>query len=387
MDSVPYPAYRFTRAFSHTFLEIYWRKSDGHGQSTVKLTFSRQVVSSTQSIAVAVLMVVAAPGCGSGFRGRMGALPTPTIGTAWEDQQTLGKHAFGFTLAREGNGIAYTRNAGHVDLAHIRIWADFTRVVMERTYVAVMKDKRRVRFNLPTDPSIHIIELEYPQDWPERTVAQKEQAATDISMAVAPYVAYCAGTWHEILTWHHYHSAIAFPEEPSAFSWEDGYSNALGVKIGMAALADEQHDYDEAMTLAIERELDRLGVQHRDVSKEASLKVKGKWFTGELLAQVSKRNFDIGEDGYITPTLVLQLVDGAEPEPIAVPMIDQVRQRLAGHGFGLHHEIDSRVWETNTIMKKLPQKVARIKPDEHFPVIMAGIRQEAISRGYTDCDN
>ena len=165
------------------------------------------------------------------------------------------------------------------------------------------------------------------------------------------------------------------------------YSNALGVKLGMRALADEQRDYDEAMTLALSSELDRLGAQPRSVPRQASLKVKGKWFTGDLLAQISKRNFDIGEDGYITPTLVPQVVEGAMPEPIAVPMIDQVRQALAGHGFGLRHEIESRVWETDSILQKLPEKVGRIRPDEHFPVIMAGIRQEAISRGYTDCDN
>ena len=112
---------------------------------------------------------------------------------------------------------------------------------------------------------------------------EKEAIAHDLSIKLGQYFAHIGTAWHEILTWFGYRSVILYPEFPSAFSWEDSFSNVLGTHLAAKAIRDSEHSYDEAMTLAIDHELEKLVVQPKRVAMRASEKVKGTWSTGEFL--------------------------------------------------------------------------------------------------------
>src|SRR4030095_6445244 len=52
----------------------------------------------------------------------------------------------------------------------------------------------------------------------------------DVVVSLAEWMSFQAGIWHEITTWYGW-ASTRFSERPSAFSPEDLYSNAVGVKI------------------------------------------------------------------------------------------------------------------------------------------------------------
>jgi len=193
-------------------------------------------------------------------------------------------------------------------------------------------------------------------------------------------LAFTMTTWHEMLTWYGFKCIGPFPEFPSAFSWEDSYSNLLGIIVGARALQDSEHEYNEAVKIALDQEMQKLGIQPAHVARQASESVRGKWFTGNIIFHVDmkKRNFDIGlKNGYVTPTLVPEVsaCPDAQPTPLAVPRLDV----LAKYGFSANLEIEPHEWERGKILrivyKNEPGK--RINPDQHFALIMDQIRRDA----------
>jgi hypothetical protein len=85
-----------------------------------------------------------------------------------------------------------------------------------------------------------------------------------------------------MLTWYGYKSVGFVPEFHSSFSWEDSLSNLLGTYLATKALRDTAHSYDQAMTMVLNEEMRKLGVQPAAVAKQASRSVQGRWFSGSI---------------------------------------------------------------------------------------------------------
>jgi len=306
---------------------------------------------------------------------RLGCLPTDTFGIPFPDPDRLGKHAYGLGLSEAG-GIVYTCKGGHVDIDHVRGCADATRYLVSRTRKALMKGQRSFSFRLTGEMSRHIITFTYPPDWSDRT--DKERIVNEVSMAAGPYLAMNATTWHEILTWFGVHFGGFEPEFNSAFSWEDVYSNLIGARLAVEALNDPGRDYDKAMTAGIQRQLNELGVQPRSVAIHASDKVRGSWYTGNLVPDMKMRNFDIGLDGSITPTLVPGIGECAgEPMSLPAPSLDVLHR----YGFKVRHEIKPNVFEQGRIYRAAESK--KLTAEEHFPILLEYMKQDAAERGYS----
>ncbi len=327
-------------------------------------------------------------GCQVGDRPRLrfGCYPTSTIGTTFLDPNNLGKHSFGSTLF-EKDGIVYTCKAGHIDIIHVRIAGDWTRYLTGQTRKCLMRDQAGFSFKFQPDNSMYHISFEYPDNWNNLTKEEKSKIADEVSISMGKYLSFTAITWHEILTWFGYKCVGFFPEYPSAFSWEDSFSNLLGTHIAEHALADSKHSYDEAITIALNEELKELGVQHKRTARMASEKVRGKWFDGQLLYMVDmrKRNFDIGlDDGFVTPTIIdgIDGCDCAEPRSDPVPRLDS----LANYGFAVKLQIEPREWEKDKILKVVypdaNQRKKYVEPSIHFAGILNHIKQEAQQHGY-----
>ncbi len=329
-----------------------------------------------------MFFLILVSGCGIGApRPRIGTLPTPPPGPRFSDPNKLGKHSYGFNPF-EVNGIVYTCKAGHVDITHLRWTADYTRYVFQRTRRTLLKKNKGFSFNLTLELSTHKLEFSYPENWDQLPQEEKEVIANEIAFEVGPYISFNATLWHEILTWFGTHFAGFESEFNSAFSWEDIYSNLLGTKLAVEAIKDTDLDYDTAMTLAIDAELERLGVRSMRTAIGASEKMRGKWFKGYLNVVTMRKNIDTGlDDGYITSILVPGICDDAEPELLRAPTLDI----LSKYGFSMKYTIHPREWEKGKIFKVAYQngKGANIQPDKHFPIIMAHIKKQAVEKyGY-----
>jgi hypothetical protein len=311
---------------------------------------------------------------------RMGAYPSPTIATRFLDPNNLGPHHYEFSLS-EKNGIVFTCRAGHIDIFHVREAADWTAFLAAKTFQHLNNGDTAFSFKLK-EGSIGLIQLTYPAAWLRLAPQEKHRLASLVAVRLGQYLGYTVGTWHEIVTWYGYKSRGFYPEFPSAFSWEDNFSNLLGSDIGAAALLDTEHPYDQAVTLALSNELEKLDAQPHEVAEQADQDVKGIWFSGSIpgMLDMKKRNFDIGvDDGFVTPSVVPDICQckGVQPQSRPAPTLDS----LARYGFSARFEIQPREWESKKVLSIIypdeQTKGKSIEPAKHFAVIMSHIIGQA----------
>ena len=335
----------------------------------------KRVANLVAFIGVIILLLTIA-GCGliGGPRPRAGYLATDTFGIAFADPDNLGTHGYGFSLS-EAPGIVYTCKAGHVDLDHIRGNADNTRYLVRKIRKVLSKKGKGFSFNLSGEMSRHIIKFTYPSGWEMK--ADKEAVIDEIAFGVAPYLSFNATVWHEIQTWFGVHFAGFEPEFNSAFSWEDVYSNLIGTRLAVDVMKKQDYDFDQAMTSAINRQLKELLVQPRSVAIHASDKMRGDWYTGNFVPDVKMRNFDIGLDGFVTPTMVSGITQcDSEPLPMPVPTLEALHK----HGLSMSYEISPRVFEQWSMFKAIGSN--KIFPKKHYPIFLEYMKKEADKKGY-----
>jgi hypothetical protein len=316
-------------------------------------------------------------------RARMSSYATSTVGTVYIDPDNLGTHGYR-KGTKERNGILYTCKGGHIDTPHVRKAADWTAYLAKKTRDTLQANGTEFSFKL-WEPSRYFVQIEYPAHWTSLGQAERKRIARDISIRLGQYLAFSAMTWHEILTWFGYRPFPWYSETPSAFSWEDTFSNVMGTHLAAQALRDTEHSYDEAMTLAIDRELAKLGAQPLEVAKRAAEAVEGQWYTGAafFLVEIRMRNLDIGlDDGLITASIVPSLAEcpNVTPQSYPAPRLDF----LAEYGFSVKFEIEPRERQKKKILRIVypapEQREKRIEPVVHFAAIMEYLRQDALLR-------
>ena len=313
-------------------------------------------------------------------RGRTGCRPCSRIGTRFLDPEQLGPHGYSFTWS-EKNGIVYTCRSGFLDIAHVRGAIDKTAFLAAKTFHKLQKNETEFSFKL-VEPSRYFVQLVPPENW--KDLLQKENIEHDISIRLGQYFAYTACIWHEILTWFGYKSVGFYPEYHSAFSCEDTFSDILGGHIGVLALQDTEHAFDEGAALALDRELKKLGVQTRHTAVRATKMVRCRWFSGGLLfVDTKRRNFDIGlKDGFVTPWIVptVSKCRGVKVQSYPAPNPDF----LSEYGFSLKFEIEPREWEKGKILRIVypdaKERRKRLEPIIHFAPIMDYIKKDAVRR-------
>lgn len=318
-------------------------------------------------------------------RPRVGRYATATIGGAtFTEIEDLGLHKYYSAGNLEGNGIIYTCQAGHIDLAHVRKSADWTAYIAERTFSLMQRGETQLRLLL-SDPVHYSMTIHYPCDWDERPLEERNRLAREASIALGRYVSFLGSAWHEIITWFGYRNVPIYSEFPSSFSWEDSFSDLLGTHLGAAALRDTEHSFDKAMTLVLKREMEILGAQPRTTAAQASRQVEGQWYSPGFLflVEMKKRNFDIGlDDGAITPWIVpnLDACPNARARSYAVPTLEPVFDL----GFYVKVEIEPGGLERDRLLRAAYPDIERpprsIVPTVHFHPIMAHIKAEAVEK-------
>ncbi len=312
--------------------------------------------------------------------GRVGCFPSPSLGTRYLDPCNLGVHGYRSNLEERG-GIVYTCRGGHIDVTHVRKAADWAAYLAYQTRRALLLNVRRFSYTM-AEPSKYHVQITYPKDWASRPPQRKRETAEKVANELGQYFAFAGTTWHEILTWFGFKSIGFYSEFPSAFSWEDSYSNLLGTHLAGRAMADPNHEYAEAMTLLLESEMRVLQAQPSITAWRAGEAVRDWWFVGNFFfCDMVKRNFDIGaDDGFITPWLVpgIDACEGREPKSYPVPDLRAVKK----YGFSVTLEIEPREWEKDKILRAIYRdpktRRRRLEPAQHFGPLLETIRAQAI---------
>jgi len=191
---------------------------------------------------------------------RVGCYPTATPGMTFIGLKDLGPHGYG-RQPDEGNGIVYTCRAGHIDIAHVRACADWTKYIAQKAYACLLENQTQFSFKSNVESTRHHVDIGYPPGWASLPPKRRDSLAWNTAVNLSQYLIFTAATWHEILTWFGHRYLSPFPEFPSAFSWEDSYSNLLGTHLAGQVLHEGPQDYDRRFTHTLKAELRRLQIQ------------------------------------------------------------------------------------------------------------------------------
>lgn len=186
----------------------------------------------------------------------------------------------------EGNGIIYTHRGGFVDIGHLRDQADWTAFV----YDLIVKNRSQ------GEPFL-IHKLGYEGGPKILKIALPKYLTDEDFMIIAGRVAYDLSVWHEIGTWNGTSLIPMLPERYSAFSIEDGYSNLLGIRLGIEALKSDL-PFEEAMTQLIAEQLDFLkALPEKSDTYNAMMSVEGDWWSNRISLPntkvIKKRQFNL----------------------------------------------------------------------------------------------
>ncbi len=210
----------------------------------------------------------------------------------------IGPHTF-LGSKQEGNGIVYTQKGGFVDIGHLRDQADWTAFLYNM-----------IRKNQEDQKNLFQIKLGYEGGPKVLKLAITPLMSSEDIMIIAGRIAYDLSVWHEIGTWNGTSLIPLLPERYSAFSIEDGYSNLLGIRLGIEALKSKS-SFEDAMTREINDLLANLEVlPTKEDTYNAMMQVEGDWWSRRAklpsMKVMKKRDFNVYP--CISPTLL----DGSE---------------------------------------------------------------------------
>lgn len=185
-------------------------------------------------------------------------LPIPPYFDAYDKQALKHRHGGGDVY-----GLVYTCRGGFLDLGHLRDVVDITRYY----YTALANPGRT--FPPANGKGSCVVKEPLPDD-PAQNKAER--------IAIARSMAFAESIYHEIESYWQY----VFGGHHSAFSPEDLPSNWLGTYVAEQALRDENRNFDEAATAALDALLKKLRVLDVGGTALAFSHVSntGRWIAG-----------------------------------------------------------------------------------------------------------
>jgi hypothetical protein len=207
---------------------------------------------------------------------------------------------------------------------------------------------------------------------------------------MAEWLAFQLSVWHEIATWYGWSATGLFSEEASAFSPEDLYSNLLGIKTAAVLIYQSnvasEAAYNENMTAAVPRFLERLGGVPGDVGRAAMRSVDGVWWDSHVRLPekrlVRRRYMD--HDAQLSPWLVTRawragewdrsVTDACTTKQQAVAL--QNPDNFAGVPFRTLATLEITVSTRLAARMRLPDPATRHITQDDFAALIARIRVE-----------
>ncbi len=328
----------------------------------------------------AALLPLLLIGCASppAPRSRLGSLPYPGLFTFYVavDPDALGRHRYeGFPPAwsERGLGLIYCRRAGFLDVSHVRWTIDWTRYLALRARDALRNGVGVLKIDGPDKDTLRLT-FTPPPDLDAATVDA-------LSIRIGQRVAYDLGLWHEVISWYGYRSSGVWPEDRSAFTWDDLTAHLVGMEVAGRALASEfaapaaadPAAFDRDVTVLLDREMADLGAVPPAETTAAARRVESLWWRG---SDPLKRFFDTGLAGRpVRPWLV----DGVATFPAAptwsytLPSLSDVNGRDLSGAFSM--EMQPHIFESARVRADLPGRPRWIRPARDLPILIATVRR------------
>ena len=248
----------------------------------------------------------------------------PTLGQHEYDMGTLSLQSNGHLVGMEQNGIVYTCRGGFVDIAHVRDNADMTFYL--GTHLLASLPQKLVLDFATTDATEHV-----QVDVPPALLRAHGRFA--IAAAVASWLSYQQGIWHELAQWWGYRFNAGYSEQSSAFSPEDFYSNALGARLGGLSIANKvfrtREDYNRGMDAWLRAALEALVIVPTDSARAAMHAADGAWWDSHFdlpdNRAVPRRRFDV--EPPITPWRLADLADAKRVPALVAATCDNASAR------------------------------------------------------------
>jgi hypothetical protein len=209
-----------------------------------------------------------------------------------------------YSFNRENNGLVYTCRGGFIDTAHVRDYIDWALYVSNQVGRALLSGERH-EFALPDEGGTRrIIVNKLDPDLVRRIGARR------LTLWLAEWITWKMSLWHEISTWYGFATVPGFTEQGSAFSPEDLYSNALGVRLLPAIIYHHAErselDYNSSVDEWLRQVIAYLQPVPRGVAVDAAEAVDKLWWDSDALTpskeQVLRRTMNFQE--VIEPWLV-----------------------------------------------------------------------------------
>jgi len=335
---------------------------------------------------------------GSDLRVALGAIPVPGIrlsnvigleelGPHNYDNGTLafeGSYAGAPPITAEKNGLVYTCRGGFVDTAHVRDYADWTvffvaavaRHLLTGGVIELPSEGARRRAVIrPLDASF-----------------VERHGALSVVVPMAAWLSFQISIWHEIATWYGWHAIRGWPEELSAFSPEDVFSNVLGIRIAaglIEAQATPSEDvYNHNMTWWIHEVLRDLDAVSPKLAREALAQVDGVWWDSHARLPsrdlVRRRSIAIGST--LAPWLASDVAPEEDPSGPLAERCSRSRDRavlpMPEELFGIPIRdiatLEIEVGEALSERFRFPRPEGRWITQEDFPRILRAVRAEAV---------
>ena len=315
---------------------------------------------------------------------RTGALPYPSIFYTSVDPDDLGEHRFGgLSLQERGRGLIYSERGGLIDLAHVRIIADWTWYYYRHLHAALDAGDAELTLGMNKGSRMDLT-FHYGDDWPTLAADEDADVVHKLSLAIAKELAWIMGAWHEIATWYGYSRFILGSEEPSAFTHDDTFSHLVGLRVVERAINNRELDYNEAMTQELASELAYWEAVGPDETDAAVQRVRGRWWDerGAIRRYLELSLDDQPQRAWLVPE------EPGEPghlgEPYDIPRLGEI----AGRDFSGFYSVSIRpyILQANQIRRAAGIESGPIEPFEHFPAIMESIRVELLERYGPDAD-
>ena len=268
---------------------------------------------------------------------------------------TLGNHQY-LNGKTENNGIIYTEKAGFIDIAHVRDQADWTAYLYNKL-IHLPKDTLH-RIDLGKELGNKVLSITIPSNLSQNDI-----------LNIAGNIAYDLSTWHEIASWFGATQAPILNERFSSFSFEDNFSNALGIYLGKQAI-QSPNAYNLAMDSLLLTYLKDANAAFDDESTEdAMLSLAHNYWNPQKSVPNKKllieRNFNASKT--ITPIVF---------NTASVPSIVLPETTSNNIPFQSIYTLSFKTGYRFPLKKVFPDKINRLISTKDFPSVITYIKND-----------
>ena len=325
---------------------------------------------------------------------RSGTLPVRDIflfiKNSYVKKNVYGEHTYwqrfydGERKKDEKNGILYTCRGGFLDLAHVRNAMDWVGYIASNLYPQLINNTK-IYLHKGEEPTLYTLKFNYPKEYLELSPEQKKVVARKLSVIIAQQIAYYSLVWHEIVSWSGYIQSL-YSERPSGFSFEDNYSNLLGIIIGGLAV-NANFPFNEAADYHLKYYLNMLEPIEKHEAIEVTESLANKWWSTKYFLtsnkKILKRHLDYGQfDNIVKPWQVPNVLACNEKPSdrveLTIPQLEVIDEINFDRFMDL--TIKSNLdWQDKKItyyFKEYPEIINHLIPEQHFPQIIEIIRDD-----------